>query len=178
MALDIELEPIYIQMSTGHLDQPVQKLVDTIQLVLTEQVSNRVLYRPHHSVWFFFLADNIEMTRTHLNATCRWHVAATSANTGGILTICPLTGTNWQSGPISSQRISSQRTIRQLRPVSSVFYHIHYKKGAVQVFPVPLLAIFLLIQPYRLPCLLDRTTLVCSASSALSQGSTSPGSFR
>ena len=31
-------------------------------------------------------------TRTHLNAPCQWHGAATSSKTGGIYTICPPRG--------------------------------------------------------------------------------------
>ena len=38
----------------------------------------------------FLFADN--RARTHLNAICRWHIAATSSKTGGIYTICPQRG--------------------------------------------------------------------------------------
>ena len=51
----------------------------------------RVLLSPpkknHHlSVVIFFGGAR---TRTHLNAICLWHIAATSSKTGGIYTICP-----------------------------------------------------------------------------------------
>ena len=37
-------------------------------------------------VWYGHLDGAI---RTHLNATCRWHVAATSSKTGGYNNFCP-----------------------------------------------------------------------------------------
>ena len=40
----------------------------------------------HLSVVIFFGGAR---TRTHLNAICLWHIAATSSKTGGIYTICP-----------------------------------------------------------------------------------------
>ena len=39
---------------------------------------------PDHSVWGFAIVSDRGI-RTHLNATPRWGVAATSANTGGYL---------------------------------------------------------------------------------------------
>ena len=39
-------------------------------------------------VVFLFLMK--QGTRTHLNARCRWHLAATSSQTGGNHTLCPL----------------------------------------------------------------------------------------
>ncbi len=43
----------------------------------------------HPKGWCFsFLVE--QGTRTHLNARCRWHLAATSSQTGGNHTLCPL----------------------------------------------------------------------------------------
>ncbi len=54
-----------MQMSRGHLRQPVQKLVASLQLVPQGQVGNRVLYRPHFQVCYILFQNDI----THKPAT-------------------------------------------------------------------------------------------------------------
>ena len=76
-------------------------------------------------------------TRTHLNATCQWHVAATSSKTGGILTICSI-GTNWQSSPISSTSLAKFHDpgSRHFRAANGRPYKITEKQPFTKPLPV------------------------------------------
>ena len=62
----------------------------------------------HPKGWCFsFLPE--QGTRTHLNARCQWHLAATSSQTGGNHTLCPLA--KRLSSPVVPPEASTQRVV-------------------------------------------------------------------
>ena len=83
-----------MQYADGILRPPVQKLVASIRFA-PQRGKSAIEFcclpqmQHHLSVVIFFGGAR---TRTHLNAICLWHIAATSSKTGGNYTICPPKG--------------------------------------------------------------------------------------
>ena len=113
----------------------------------------------------------------------RWTVACCRLDDGNSLRIVPLEqfGNRVLYRPLPSSDFTPQEQTFSGGQRPPLHSHTIQKRSGTGL-PVPLLIIFRFKLPisrsYRLPCLLDRTSLGFSASSALSQGSTSPGSFR
>ena len=57
--------------------------------------------KSHPTGWLLLLAED-DRDSNNLNATCRWHVAATSSKTGGYAYFCPY-GAEMQTNPSSSK---------------------------------------------------------------------------